>query len=188
MIQDNVVITGTTSWDINRWGGNTSWGYWHPPFTEQPCLQRVNRHVSQSTHRNSPSFALLMKGLRNVPKWSCAGNSKGWRYWKQSRHRCHRSGRHPKSWGDLSRDVPSHFGPCTDDSSSLCIRGECSWVQSCLICSRPHNCRQMQSWRDWQSTRELRYSSPQGVFVPGAPRPNVHLRFHLSSCVCSEAE
>ena len=26
------------------------------------------------------------------------------------------------------------------------------------------------------------------VFVPGAPRPNVHLRFHLSSCVCSEVE
>ena len=24
--------------------------------------------------------------------------------------------------------------------------------------------------------------------MPGAPRPNVHLKFRLSSCVCSEAE
>ena len=42
------------------------------PCTEQPCLQRVNRHVSQSTHRNSPSFALLMKGLRKDGLW-CSG-------------------------------------------------------------------------------------------------------------------
>ena len=52
------------------------------PIASKPvqCTDLVDASEScwgGKKNRNSPSCALLMKGLRNVPKWSCAGNSTG---------------------------------------------------------------------------------------------------------------
>ena len=104
------------------------------------------------------------------PNWSCPGNSKGRRNWKKSRLRCHRRSRHPKSGGDLPQDAPSHFGPALMTATPSAFVGDAPREQ-CHLQSQPHNCRQMQSWRDRQSTAEIRYSSPQGVLVLGAPGP-----------------
>ena len=90
--------------------------------------------------------------------WSCAGNSKSRCNWKKSRLCWHRSSRHPKSWEDLRQDAPSHFGSAL--MTKIVQFVDTPWKQ-CHLQSQLPNCRSMQSWRDRQSTGEIRYSSSQ---------------------------
>ena len=60
--------------------------------------------------------------------------------------------------------------------------------EQCHLQSQLPNCRPMQSWRDRQSTGEIRYSSPQGVFVLGAPGPTCSFILVQEQWNLSEAE
>ena len=135
---------------------------------------RYQRHKESSTRslqwwRPPSELRTRWIGCRNLTG-PCPGNSKGRRYWKKSRLRCHRRSRHPKSGGDLPQDAPSHFGAALMTATPSGFVGNAPWEQ-CHLQSQPHNCRQMQSWRDRQSTAEIRYSSSQGVFALGASGP-----------------
>ena len=80
---------------------------------------------------------------------------------------------------------PSHFGPMTATPSAFVGNAP---REQCHLQSQSHNCRQLQSGRDRQSTGEIRYSSPQGVFVLGAPGPTCTFILVQEHWSLSEAE